>query len=457
LVTTIQFADEITVENPREAVSVRWMARLFFATFWAIIFTGAIRKWIFPGITALYLLQDVPLVLAYIYALWTGLFSRGYLMLYTVLLGTVISLQALGQIIFVGLNVVVAGVGLHNYLFYLPILLIFPLCLTPRYRKSFVWWNLIFSIPMCLLAIAQAESPKQAFINRTSEGDAFGIPGAEIARVSGTFNFTLFYGIWVALAVALCMGEWLLPKERRAIRNQWLLILCTVTVNICHMVSASRSAIALAGAGIFGALVGAVVLRSTRALLALGSICAMLPVAVGMTYLISPAEFNIVVDRFTGDQYATDNKTRVGDSLVGFLIYPKFSLIGAGIGMGVDAAHVGSVDAYNFTYGLSEFDMIRTVMELGTPVGLLYALSRIGFLFGMVFLSIRIVRSGSSPHVLPLSFFVLAQGYTGDLTRNATMTGSQVMIGCAFILGAYYYPDNISLETTEGISLTRSV
>ena len=238
MVTTIQFADEITVENPREAVSVRWMARLFFATFWAIIFTGAIRKWIFPGITALYLLQDVPLVLAYIYALWTGLFSRGYLMLYTVLLGTVISLQALGQIIFVGLNVVVAGVGLHNYLFYLPILLIFPLCLTPRYRKSFVWWNLIFSIPMCLLAIAQAESPKQAFINRTSEGDAFGIPGAEIARVSGTFNFTLFYGIWVALAVALCMGEWLLPKERRAIRNQWLLILCTVTVNICHMVSA---------------------------------------------------------------------------------------------------------------------------------------------------------------------------------------------------------------------------
>ena len=453
----IQFADEVTVENPQEAVSIRWMARLFFATFWAIIFTGAVRKWVFPGVTVLYLLQDVPILLAYVYAIWTGLFSRGYLMLYTVLLCTIITLQALAQIVFSGLDLFIAGIGLHNYLFYLPIILVFPFGLTPRYRQSFVWWNLMLSIPMCLLAIAQSASPKQAFVNRTSEGDAFGIPGADIARVSGTFNFTLFYGIWVAFAVALCMGEWLLPKERRAIKKQWLLILCTVTVNVCHLVSASRSAVALACSAIFGAFIGAIVLRSTRALLAIGGMFLMMPVAVALTYVISPTEFNIVLERFTGDQYTEDNKTRVGDSLVGFLIYPKFSLIGAGVGMGVDAAHVGSTDAYNFTYSLSEFDTIRIMLELGTPVGLLYTLSRIGFLFGMVFLAIRIVRSGSSPHVLPLSFYVLTQGYTGDMTRNATMTGSQVMVGCAFILGAYYYPDNISPEVTEGNSLTRSV
>jgi len=147
----------------------------------------------------------------------------------------------------------------------------------------------------------------------------------------------------------------------------------------------------------------------------------------------------------------------VQDGLIGFLIYPKFSLIGAGIGMGVDAAHVGSTNAYTFTYDLAEIDITRTVMELGTPVGLIYALSRVGFFFGLVFLSIKIVRSGSSPHVLPLSFCVTALGYTGDLTRAATMTASQVMIACAFILGAYYYPDSISPEITEGNSLTRSV
>lgn len=437
------------------------MARLFFATFWVVIFTGSVRKWIFPGVSALYLLQDVPMVVAYVYAIWTGLFTRSYLMLYTVLLGTIITLQTLAQIVFSGLDLFVAGVGLHNYLFYLPILFVFPLCLTLRYRKDFVRWNLYLSIPMCLLAIAQSISPKQAFVNRTSEGgDAFGMPGADVARVSGTFNFTTFYGIWVGLAVALCMGEWLLPKERRSIRNQWLLILCTFTVNICHLISASRAAIALAAAAICGAMIGAIVLGSTRALLAIAGMCFLLPVAAGMTYFISPAEFNIIVDRFTGDTYVDDSKNRLQDGLIGFAVIPKFSLIGAGVGMGVDAAHVGNADTYNFTYSLSENDMTRTVMELGTPVGLLYALSRLGFLFGMVFFSIKIVRSGSSPHVLPLSVFLLAQGYQGDLTRAATMTASQIMIGYAFILGAYYYPDNDpdnSLEVAESISLTRSV
>jgi hypothetical protein len=123
--------------------------------------------------------------------------------------------------------------------------------------------------------------------------------------------------------------------------------------------------------------------------------------------------------------------------------------------MGVDAAHVGSSDTYNFTYVLSEQDTVRNVMELGTPVGLLYVLTRIAFIYGMIFLSIRIVRAGSSPHVLPLSFILLGQTYS-DLTRAATMTASQVMVGYAFILGAYYYPDTItSPDYAAGDSLTR--
>ncbi len=457
MATALQLADEITVENPREDVPVQRMARLFFATFWTVVFTGAVRKWMFPGVSVFYLLQDVPIVFAYLYALWSGLFTRNYLMLYTVLLSVVITLQALAQIVFSGLDTLVAVVGLHNYLFYLPILFVFPICLTPRYRRDFVWWNLILSLPMCLLAVAQVMSPKQAFVNRTSEGEAFGLSGADVVRVSGTFNFTTFYSIWVGLAVALCMGEWLLPKERRAIKNQWLLILCTIAVNICHLVSGSRSAIALAVSGVLGAMVAAVALGSSRAILAIGGMCFLLPITAGMTYLISPAEFNTVLERFTGASYVDDSKTRLEDGLIGFATLPKFSLIGAGVGMGVDASHVGNTDTYNFTYALSENDITRTVMELGTPVGLLYALSRIGFLLGMVFFATKIVRSGSSPHVLPLSFFLLAQGYQGDLTRGATMTGSQVMIGYAFILGAYYYPDNTSPEVAESISLTRSV
>ena len=164
----------------------------------------------------------------------------------------------------------------------------------------------------------------------------------------------------------------------------------------------------------------------------------------------------MVVDRFAGEGNTKGLVERVEDSLIGFAITPEFSMIGAGIGMGVDAAHVGNADTYNFTYQLSEQDTVRNVMELGTPVGLLYVLTRIVFVYGMIFLSIRLVRSGSSPHVLPLSFVMLGQTYQ-DLTRAATMTASQVMVGYAFILGVYYYPDaKTSLGFEADDSLTRS-
>ena len=139
------------------------MAQWYFASFWLIVFTGAIRKWVTPGVTVLYLLQDVPIGLAYLYAIWKGFFDRGYMLLVIIVLSTVLTLQGIIQIVATGLPLLVAIVGLHNYLYYLPMLVVFPICLTEKYRRDFIWWNLIFSIPMCLIAIGQAESPRQAF------------------------------------------------------------------------------------------------------------------------------------------------------------------------------------------------------------------------------------------------------------------------------------------------------
>jgi hypothetical protein len=90
------------------------MARLYFATFWLIVFTGTLRKWVFPGVTALYLLQDVPIALAYLHALRSGLFTRSYMMLGVILLSTLVTLQALMQIIISGLNITVGCASLQS-------------------------------------------------------------------------------------------------------------------------------------------------------------------------------------------------------------------------------------------------------------------------------------------------------------------------------------------------------
>lgn len=441
LATVLQYGEGITFDVPREYAPVRTVARLFFATFWMVMFTGAIRKWMFPHTTILYILQDVPIALTYAYALWKGVFNQGLMLMGIIVFSVILTLQGLLQVIVSGLNTFVFVVGLHNYLFYLPMLVIFPICLTEKYRRNFIRWYLLSSLPMCALAVAQAESPLSAFINRTSEGDAFGVPGADVARVSGTFNFVYFYAIWVAIGVALSLGEWLLPIERRAIRSRLLLVLCTVAINLCHLLSASRLAIANAAVAIVGGLICAIVIRSVRAIAAIAGVLVLLPLVAGATYLISPSEANIIVERFTGKSYQQEGVGRVEYTMVGFLTEPPFDPVGAGIGMGVDAAHAGSANAYDYTYQLSEEDSIRTVMELGTIVGLFYILVRIGFLVGMIFVAFQIVRSGSTPHVLPLAVFLAAAGYIGDLTRSATMTATQIMLGYSFILSAYFHPD----------------
>lgn len=421
------------------------MAGYYFATFWCILFTGAIRKWMFPHVSILYLFQDIPIFLAYIYALRSGIYRLGVLFYGIVTISVVVTLQTLAQVVLIGHDWIIAIVGLHHYLFYLPMLLIFPLCLTEKYRRDFIRWNLLLSIPMCLLVVAQAQSPKSAFINRTSEGEAMGLPGVEVARVSGTYNFVAFYAIWVGLAFALCMGEWLLRRERRIFQNRWLLILCTLCLTICGLVSGSRQTIFLAALGLLGALFAAFVLGSGRAVLAIGGIFLLLPVAAVSTYLISPVEFNTVNERLTGENGAADSRNRMLGSFYSFITEPQFSLIGRGVGLGVDAAHFGSANAYTFTYDLSEGDETRNVMELGTPVGLFYMTLRFSLIFGMFLLSVRIVRTRSTPHVLPLSFMLAGQTLA-DLTRAATMTSTQVMVGYSFILAAQLYPDAASVD-----------
>ena len=337
--------DEITVESPQETPSERTMARLYFASFWAILFTGAVRKWLFPGVSIFYLLQDVPIGIAYVYALWKGLYVRGFLLIGILLISVLLALQGILQIIVSGLNTFVAFVGLHNYLFYLPMMVVFPICLIPKYRQRFIWWNLIASIPMCLLVIVQAESPKSAWVNRTSEGEAFGLPGVDVARVTGTFNFTVFYGIWVAIAVALCMGEWLLPKERRAIKKPWLLIVCTFAVNICH--SGERLP--------FGDWTrGDVPSGRSGGSRGLGFIASHTGHRGNLHSAASRRggdlrNLSCGVQHRHGSHSGREGQSRYRDPLgygrdrMGNRA-PQVSLIGAGIGMGVDASHIGNAD-----------------------------------------------------------------------------------------------------------------
>ena len=454
MATALQFAEEARVET-FERPHVRTAARLLFATFWLIIFTGAIRKWMFPNLNVLYLLQDVPIAIAYLYALMTGQFTRSLVLIGIAILSVILVLQTLLQIVLIGLSPFTAIVGLHHYLFYLPMMVVFPVVFDADLRRDFVRWNLFLALPMCALGIAQSVSPSTAFVNQSSAGGSMMIPEGGISRGTGTFNFTSFYALWLGLAFALCIGEWLLPQERRSLKSRSLHIACTTAVLLAALVSAERTALGFLLVAVFGGILASVLLGATRPLLVMVMLIAMLPIGAGLTALISPDEYAAFNNRITNSDNIDDGKSRISNALVGFLVV-DFNPVGAGIGMGINAAHIGEAGGYDATYQLSEQDIIRTVMELGTFTGLIYAFVRIGFVVALILLAVSLVRRRCSPHVLPLAFVVFAQGYMGDMTRDGTMTTTQMMIGAAFILGVFYVPDNFpAIQDSNGKTMTR--
>jgi len=439
--------EEETVLRPEESVLTRRIAQLFFATFWLIVFTGSVRKWIFPGSGIFYLLQDVPISLAYVYALYKGFFTRGLLFVGMMLLGAILALQTLLQIVAIDLSPKVGFIGLHHYIYYAPMLLVFPLGLTARYRRDFIRWNLWAAVPMLPLSLVQATSAPSAWVNQSTMGDSFSLPGVDVARISGPFNYTAAYGLWVALAFALCLGEWLLAPERRASKSRSLLLFATGSWALIALISGSRENIVVCAAAAAGACVAAGLIGSARSVAMILVGVMSIPIAVGAVYLINPTEYETMQRRFfdkTNSDY--EMKGRVGENLYGWLYEAEFSFIGQGVGMGIDAAHVGSVDAYNFTYGLSESDTVRNVMELGTPVGYLWNFTRMLFALGMIGLAWRLTPL--SPHGLPLTCMLFGQ-VVWDMTRYATTSYTQVMVGYCFVFGVLLYPTIIGVDGVE--------
>ncbi len=444
----------IQEDQDRHVRQQQLLLRLFFATYWLVVFTGAIRKWIFPTNQIFYLLQDIPIAIAYLYALGTGLFTRSFMALGVGLLSAVLLMQGLFQVVLIDLPMKVLVIGLHNYIFYLPMLIVFPLALNEEGRKKFIRWNLLLNLPMTLLLIAQSRASATAFINRTTALKGFGGLAGDLARGSGTFNFVSFYAIWLSLVFALCMGEWLVPQERRA-TGKALLLASTVGALISTAVSGERTSLGLAAIVLVIGMVAAGTLRAVRPMLVTAGLLLLLPAILLMASLLSPTMLRAFQARLTDRHNIEDSGPRIEYMLLGF-IPQRFDPIGAGLGEGTDAAHVGEMNAYQATYTLDETDLPRTMDELGVFVGSFYVLLRMGTGIGLVLLSIFLLIHRRDPHPLLLSVLIFSQVYTGDLTRNSTMTATQAFLAASFVIGTLYFPER-EQESTPHLTYPETV
>ena len=386
------------------------------ATWLCILLQGALRKWFFPGSAALYLIQDVPLTLAYVFALWKGLVWGSKLAWMTLLVSAELAIQAMLQVIFGTLQLRTAVMGLHQYVYYLPILFIAPVCLNFKHRRRFIRWNMLIIVPMALIAALQSRAPKGAWINRTSAGEDTGLGGlsGEHVRATGTFNFTVSYAMWCGFAVGLVMGEWLLQPQRRSFQSKAMLIICTMSAIVATLVSGSRVAVMLAAAAFLGGFA-----------------------AVVISYFAAPASFNAVMDRFSGEANQNSLEQRIDKMFTAFTWAAGYSGLGVGIGVGIPAANPGHV-----AFVLSENEAIRIVEEMGTYVGTVLVLLRYAAGVGLVYVAFRALQlplGHNLPHAVPLAFTAAPTIMVGDLTHSAPITATQAYFWSALILGALLF------------------
>lgn len=311
-----------------------------------VIFEGALRKWLFPSLASeLYLLKDVVLVGAL--AGWSAAGAPGFnarAATHYAPIGA-FTLFGLVQVFNPAMGSVVGGLfGLKAYVLWSAYPLLLGAALRTRRKfEAHVRAILWAAVPICLLAVVQAQLPPDNFLNvyaREATGiNTFGDEG--IVRVTGTFPFLSGYANFL-----IFVGLLLLPAVLHSRRppNPVLSVTLSALVVSTAFMTGSRWPVFFLGLFCVGhlSLAPAFRLRFGRSLRALA-----LPAvaAAALAVLVFPSAITGWTQRVRGAGAVGDTiwSRSLGEFAAAF--HPAiFSLTGDGIGSTNNAAHaIGSL------------------------------------------------------------------------------------------------------------------
>lgn len=413
-----------------------FLKKLFWVYFLLLIFEGALRKWIFPPLSAPLLLVRDPIGLliiaeAYRENKWPEKWSAVTGILAAFLLGLCVV-----QLI-VGNNPWFAGLyGLRSYLLPFPVAFIMGENLDEEDLRKFGLVTLWILLPMTLLEIAQYLAPAESFLNNGAYegGSQITYTGAHV-RASGTFSFVTGPTSFTPLAAAFILYGFV--REKMAPR--WLLWSASFALLLSVPIIGSRTLVfELAGvafcAGI-GALCGVSQLfqslKFAAPLLIIAFLVSLLPV-------FSEASVNLRT-RFTEASKSEGTveesvQQRTFGSMYDTIVQTDFGSNTLGRGMGIGATAITRVrtgEIIFFVAGEGEFE--RVLNELGPFPGLFFMISRLLLAVFVIVAAIAQARR-QEPLALLLVPLMFASVYL-DVLEQPTEQGFMV-ITLAFSLAA---------------------
>ncbi|MGY2134550.1 hypothetical protein ACW9KT_20145 [Hymenobacter sp. HD11105] len=396
--------------------------------FLLLIFEGALRKWVFPGLaTPLLIIRD-PIALWLIIATW----KRGLLPSNLYLTGmTVIALISVFTATFVGHgSLPVALFGARILLVHFPLIFVIGRIFNRedvlRIGRATMW----IAIPMAVLIAIQFYSPQSAWVNRGVGGDSAGagFSGAlGFFRPPGTFSFTNGNAAFFSYLAPFILYFWL---DRKAINNL-LLLGATVALLLAIPLSISRTLLFQVGLSIVFLAVAA-----SRKPEYIGQVVmAFIGGFIALLILSQTDLFGTASEAFTS-RFESANESEGGlegvflDRFLGGLLRSltgsaDLPFFGYGSGMGTNVGSMLLTGKTSFL--IAEDEWGRIVGELGPLLGVLVVLLRLGLVTKIAFASYRNLSHGNLLPWMLLSFGLLniAQGQWSQ----PTSLGFSTLIG----------------------------
>ena len=385
-----------------------------------LIFEGALRKWIFPGLSnVLVIVRDPVVILIYLVALSNKCFVVNGFVMVDVFLAV---MSFVGGMISPDSTLIVTLIGLRCYFLHLPLIFIMERTLDRedvfRMGKLILW----VSLPLTALIVDQFYSPQSAWVNLDVGGNVgLGMPGAlDRFRPSGTFSFTTGVSEFYPLALAMLLGLFISRKKISLI----LAIAAGLGVLISIPFSISRTNFLTCAIVMVAALFSMLVLPKPP-MLVMRTIVVACALAAILPWLGFLSEgMKVFKARWTDSDSDTVKgfQTSIVDRALSDVLPPMDYilngdlLMGEGVGYGTMMAQAYLTGKRNFALGESEWP--RTLLEMGPIVGLIFIGMRVALCGRMVMVSLLALRRDN---VLPIlicvdSFLLVLNGQWGQPT-----------------------------------------
>ncbi len=383
------------------------------------------RKWALPGLhSILFFIRDPFVLAAYFiafkYQMWprlTPTFSVG------LGLGALFVALALIQAVMGSGSPIVLAYGLRNYFFYMPFAFLIGAHFKGRELKSLCRYSLIAAMPIAILCYQQFRAGGDDPLNASYSASAKAMLVTQgVVRTTGTFTVASAQTLFIGSIFAILVICWLLNKRYKPLKGP-LLWLSSAAVLTTLAVSGARSVFIYVICATVGGVASTFILKPGKIAWKKVIIVPALVVSFAIGYVtFFPRAVAVMIERQMQAE-VTENATvmrMLGSFTAVTNVWPKISLIGAGIGVGTNGGAALSTGTISFL--LAEDEWSRIVLEVGIS-GFLYIGYRIWLAFWLLKGAIKSTRRSFNPAALLLASFTFSILLVGQMTLQGTING----------------------------------